>query len=68
MQKVNFPKNYNQNMIYLKYQKNRIVMSSMKKPPKINRLNKPDYKFSLGEIIDNKVVDKLKSEIACVKE
>ena len=65
MQKVNFPKE-----LQSKYDLFKIPKKSdsdviyEEAPPKINRLNKPDYKFSLGEIIDNKIVDKLKSEIA----
>ena len=65
MQKVNFPKELQSKYDLFKIPKksdNDVIYEEA--PPKINRLNKPDYKFSLGEIIDNKIIDKLKNEIA----
>ena len=65
MQKVNFPKELQSKYDLYKIPKkedNNIVYEEA--PQKINKLNNPNYKFSLGEIIDNKKVLKLKNEIA----
>ena len=65
IQKVNFPKELQSKYDLYKIPKksdNNIEYEDIQ--PKINKLNNPDYKFSLGEIIDNKKVFKLKSEIA----
>ena len=65
IQKVNFPKE-----MQVKYDLYKIPNKSEndvpyeETPPKINKLNNPDYKFSLGEIIDNKTMFKLKNELA----
>ena len=65
MQKVNFPKELQSKYDLYKIPKksdSNIVYEE--NPPKINKLNNPDYKFSLGEIIDNKAIFKLKNEIS----
>ena len=65
MQKVNFPKELQSKYdLYKIPQKEDSNIVYEEAPPKINKLNNPYYKFSLGEIIDNKKVFKLKNEIA----
>ena len=65
IQKVHFPKE-----LQSKYDLDKMpkqlddLMVYEEDPPKINKFSKPDYKFSLGEIIDNKKIFKLKNEIA----
>ena len=65
MQKVNFPKElqtkYDLYKIPKKTEGNIVYEEA---PPKINKYSNPNYKFSLGEIIDNKTVFKLKKEIS----
>ena len=65
IQKVTFPKELQSKYDLYKIPKqsdNNITYEEA--PPKINKLNNPEYKFSLGEIIGNKTVSKLKKEIA----
>ena len=65
MQKVNFPKELQSKYdLYKIPKKTDNNISYDEAPPKINKLNNPDYKFSLGEIIANKTMFKLKNEIA----
>ena len=65
IQKVNFPKELQSKYdLYKIPKKSDSNIAYEVTPPKINKLNNPGYKFSLGEIIDNKTVFKLKNEIA----
>ena len=65
IQKVNFPKELQSKYdLYKIPKKDDSNITYEEAPPKINKLNNPYYKFSLGEIIDNKIVFKLKNEIA----
>jgi hypothetical protein len=65
IQKVNFPKELQSKYdLYKIPKKEDDDVAIEENPPKINKLNNPDYKFSLGEIIDNKNVNKLKNQIA----
>ena len=65
IQKVTFPKELQSKYDLYKIPKqsdNDITYEEA--PPKINKLNNPDYKFTLREIIGNKKIFKLKNEIA----
>ena len=65
MQKVNFPKELQTKYdLYKIPNKNESEIPYEEAHPKINKLNNPDYKFTLREIIDNKTMSKLKNELA----
>ena len=65
MQKVNFPKELQSKYDLYKIPKNTDGNITYEEaPPKINKYSNPNYKFSLGEIINHNAVFKLKNEIA----
>ena len=64
MQKVNFPKELQSKYDLFKIPRksaNNIIYEQS--PPKINKFTNINNKFSLGEIVDNKALAKLKNEI-----
>ena len=65
MKKVNFPKELQSKYDLFKIPKKSVhnIVYEEAPPLKINKFSNPDYKFTLGEIINNKAAAKLKSEI-----
>ena len=65
IQKVHFPKELQSKYdLYKLPNKSDEIITYEEERPKMNNFSNPEYKFSLGEIIDNKKIFKLKNEVA----